>query len=74
MARIPVSPKKRPKPVAHVNRSQLPTVPGRYIWDHWKSLVTVVKRGNSLYVTPPCKGAMEVKISTRIVGTFKFVA
>ena len=69
----PANSRKRPQPVAHVNKSEnLPHGPGEYFWDHWKSLVTVVKRGNSLYVTPPCKGAVEIKISQRTVG--KFVA
>lgn len=65
--------KRRPQIVRALNNPEnLPHGPGEYFWDHWKSLVTVVKRGNSLYVTPPCKGAVEIKISRRTVG--KFVA
>ena len=63
--------------IRHVPKFQnkienLPSAPGEYFWDHWKSLVTVVRRGNSLYVTPPCNGALEIKISAKVVG--KFVA
>jgi hypothetical protein len=49
---------------------QLPVSPGEYYWDHWRAKVSVVKRGSSLYVTPPCKGAVEVKITPNIAGNF----
>lgn len=48
----------------------LPDKPGRYFWSEWGSLVTVTKRGRSLYVTPPCKGAIEIKITPRSAGIF----
>ena len=64
-------PTMRPKPVRRtVPRVGLPTAPGCYYWSTWKSLVHVVKRGQALYVTPPGKNGVEVKITPNIAGTF----
>lgn len=69
------SPKRRPKIIRFVNKAEnLPQGPGEYYWDHWDSIVTVVKRGRTLYVTPPSKGAIETKISLAVVGKFVAVA
>lgn len=62
---------KKPLRIAHRNDPRnLPSGPGEYLWDHWKARVMVTKRGRSLYVTPPCKGGVEIKISLRTVGKF----
>lgn len=48
----------------------LPTLPGMYFWDAWGSDVEVIKRGRHLYVTPPCKGAVEIRVTEMIAGNF----
>lgn len=54
-----------------VNRTRtVPTEPGEYYWDHWKANVRLVQRGRALYVTPPAKNAVEVRVTPNIAGTF----
>jgi len=48
-----------------------PTLPGRYYWTEWKAEVEVIKRGRTLYVTPP--GGVELKITPSIAGQFKAI-
>lgn len=63
---------KLPRPVRPNNRPEnLPTTPGTYWWDHWKSLVEVTQRGRSLYVTPPSKSSIEIRVTPRLVGVFR---
>lgn len=65
------SPKQKPRRLANRNDPKnLPSGPGEYLWDHWKARVMVTKRWRSLYVTPPCRGGIEIKISLRTVGKF----
>jgi hypothetical protein len=72
---IPAAARRSPKPVRRVSscRDDIPTFPGKWYWTAWHSTVTVVKRGNSLYVTPPCTGAVEVKVTPNIAGSFRVV-
>jgi hypothetical protein len=51
-------------------RTGIPSEPGMYWWDEWDCKVEVKKRGNSLYVTPPAKTAVEVRITNNIAGNF----
>lgn len=50
----------------------LPTKPGRYFWDEWGTVVTLYSKrgGKHLYVVPPGKGSIEIRVSARIAGTF----
>lgn len=64
----------RPTPYRKRTSRQLPTKPGIYWWSTWKALVEVVKRGSALYVTPPARTAVEVRISPRIAGEFTWVS
>lgn len=52
-----------------IARADIPDHPGLYYWSEWKSLVQVVMRGRSLYVTPP--NGVEVKITPNIAGRFE---
>lgn len=49
-----------------------PVAPGLYWWDTWKAEVAVVKRGRSLFVTPP--GGVRVAVTARLAGTLRPVA
>lgn len=72
--------KLRRKPVQTrrpLNRSELPTKPGRYYWSEWKAVVDVYTKGprcRALFVVPPVRGGIEVRISPFIAGTFTPVA
>lgn len=59
-----------------LNRSTLPTRPGAYYWDTWDAVVNVYTKPHrkGLFVTPPCRGAIEVRITPYIAGTFREVS
>ena len=48
----------------------MPKVPGDYFWDTWDAVVEVAKRGNSLYVTPPARTSVEIRVSLATAGKF----
>lgn len=48
---------------------RLPQEPGEYLWDEWGKVVTVYKRGQSLFVRVYSHW-QPVKISPRIAGNF----
>lgn len=52
-------------------RKDIPDHQGLWYWSEYKCLVNVVLRRGGLYVTPPMKGAIEVKITPNIAGRFK---
>lgn len=72
---MPAAATKSPKQVRRISswRDDIPTFPGKWYWTAWHSTVEVVKRGKSLYVTPPCTGAVEVKVTPNIAGSFRAV-
>lgn len=55
------------------DRTDIPTEPGRYYWSEWKAFVDVVRKGRSLFVTPPASTAVEVKITNNIAGSFSLM-
>lgn len=50
----------------------LPTEPGKYFWDAYGQVVELYKKSRckGLFVTPPIRGAVEIRVTPRIVGTF----
>lgn len=65
---------------AKINRALLhhdiPTLPGLYYWDAYKQNVELYRKGRCkrLFVTPPIRGAVEIRVTPRIAGTFSAVA
>lgn len=52
-------------------RNDIPDHPGLYYWSEYRALVTVTMRRGGLYVTPPIKGGVEIKITPNIAGRFE---
>lgn len=53
--------------------SRIPLEPGLYHWDEWNQIVKVYKKNpksKDLFVFPPGKGSVELKITPRIAGRF----
>ena len=71
----PGAPRKQPRIKREFLRrlaSPLPTKPGRYFWSEYGQVVELVKKrgSKSLFVTPPIKGAVQIRVTDRIAGTF----
>lgn len=49
-----------------------PDKPGRYFWSEYGQAVDVYRKkgGRHLYVVPPIKGGIEIRITERIAGIF----
>lgn len=50
----------------------IPTKPGRYFWSEYGQVVELTRKrgGKHLYVIPPIAGAIQIRVTNRIAGSF----
>lgn len=70
MSEYPSRMSKRPTLRRFPSNKNIPTSPGSYYWSEYKSFVNVVERRGKLYVTPPIRGGVEIRVTERIAGVF----